>query len=98
MTRRRLLRTHIRQVAIRAFACLLKLREFVLNRDDLRVGYFLVVRVARRTTGNRHIGRKTAQGAGSRNVDVARRALDHMTTLAAFMAEHRGLTHRRTDR
>ena len=89
MAHRRLLRADLGCVAIRAAISLLKLRQFLFNRNDLRIGRLLVILVASSARGDGHIGSKTAQGAGSCNINMTRRALDHMITLAAFVAEHR---------
>ena len=87
MTQRRFLFADLRSVAISACICLLALLELFFNRRDLRIGRLLVILVASSARGDGHIGSKTAQGVDSRNINVARRALNHMTTLAAFVAE-----------
>ena len=56
MTRRRLLLSDVRQVAIRAVARFLELPKLIFNRSDLRISNLLVVLVARRTGRNRHVG------------------------------------------
>ena len=97
MTRRRLLLADVRGVAIRAAARFLKLRKLFFNRNDLRISSFLAVLVARGASRDRNVGREPAQRAGSGDIDVTRRALHHVFALAAFVAEHRGLTRRRID-
>lgn len=88
MTSRRLFLPHIRLMTIRAAARLLKLRQLFFDSRDLRIGRFLVVLVTGNARGDRHIRGQTAQRAGSRNINVARRALAYVLTFAAFMTEH----------
>ena len=97
MTCRWLLLADVRGVAIRAAARFLKLRKLFFNRNDLRISSFLAVLVARGASRDRNVGREPAQRAGSGDIDVTRRALHHVFALAAFVAEHRGLTRRRID-
>ena len=94
MARRRLFPSHVWRMAIVALAGLLELRQLTFDRHDIFVSDRLVVIVAGFATGNRHIRSKTAQGPGSRNIDVTGRALSHVCTLAALMTELRRLARR----
>ena len=89
MTRRRLFLPHVRRVAIRTTACLLKLLELFLDRDEFWVGRFFVVLVTSCAGGDRNIRRQSAQSAGASNVDVAGRAFHHVLASAALVTEHR---------
>ena len=97
MTRRRLLPADIGGVAIHAVGRLLKLRQLFFNRSDFRVSGSLVVLVTSSADRNRHIRSKTAQRAGSRDVDVTGRALHDVLALAAFVREHCRLSRRPID-
>ena len=96
MTRRRLLRSNLRRVAIDASIRGLILREFFFNRDDLGVSRFLIVFVTSRTRRDGDVGRQTAHARGTRDVDMTRGAFHHVLALAAFVTELRrnALRHR----
>lgn len=87
MTRRRLLRSHVRRVAIAASFRLLILIEFLFYRDYLGVRRLLVVFVASGAGSNGHVRRQSAHGRGARNVDVTRGAFHYVLALTTFVAE-----------
>ena len=87
MTRRRLLRSHLRGMTIAASICFLKLLELFFDSNHLGVGRLLVVFVARGTGCNGHVRRQFAHGRGARNVDVTRGAFHYVLALTAFVAE-----------
>ena len=98
MTRRRLLRSDVRCVAIAASIRLFILREFFFNRDHLGVGRLLIVFVTGRARRDGHIRSQAAHGRRTRNVDVTRRAFQHMLALAALVTELCGNAFRRQQR
>lgn len=98
MTSRRLLRAHIRRVAISTIVRLLKLIELFFNGCDFGIGRFLIVLVARNARGDRNIGRQSPERAGARYVDVTGGAFHNVFALAALVIELCGLAHRQIDR
>ena len=87
MARRRLLLTDILSVAIGAIARLVELRQLSLDRDGFRISRQLAVAMARRAGIDRHVGRKAAQSACPRNINMASRTFQDVLTFAAFVRE-----------
>ena len=97
MAHRRLLGADLGCVAIRAAISLLKLRQFLFNRNDFRIGRLLVVLMTSSARSDGNIGSQPPERAHARNIDMTGRAFHHMLALAAFVTEFRGLTHRQTE-
>ena len=87
MTRRRLLLSHVRCMAIDASAGLLVLLKLFFNRRNLRISNLLVVLMTSRARRDRNVWGQAAQCARASNVDVAGGAFHHVPALAAFMGE-----------
>lgn len=87
MTRRRLFRSDIGRVAVTARIRLLKLGKLFFNRNQLRVGRFLIVLVTSGAGSDGHIRRQPSQGRGTRNVDVTGSTFQDVFALTAFMTE-----------
>ena len=87
MTRRWLLSADILGVTIGAIARLLKLLQLSFYSYGFRISRQLAVAMARRARIDRHVGRKAAQRACPRNVDVTSRAFQDVLAFAAFVRE-----------
>ena len=85
MTRRRLLLSHIRRVAISTLASLLELIEFSFDRHRFGISRFLTIAMTRGTGVDRNVRRQTARRTRTGDVDVTGRALGNVLALAAFV-------------
>src|SRR5882724_778204 len=87
MTRRRLLLSHVRCMAIKASAGSLVLLKLFFNRRNLRISNFLVVLMTSCARRDGNVRGQAAQCARASNVDMAGCAFHHVPALAAFMGE-----------
>ena len=90
MTRRRLLITHLRGVAINAIALGLKLHQLFFDCRDLWISNSLIVLVTSSADSDRHIRGHSHQRAATSDVDVTGSAFLHVLSFAAFVTKFGG--------
>ncbi len=87
MTWRGLFLPHIWRMTVGTLARLLVLGELFFNGYGFWIRRLFVVLVTARAGGDWHIRRQSAQGRGTRDIDVTGRAFHDVLALAAFVRE-----------